>query len=644
MTAAAARRRARPPLAVWLVFAFLLVAPGRTVAQVTDTVPADAAGADTVVVPIPPDPEERDTAGVARAQQDTAALVPVPPFPRYDRPGRNGFAFGRWEWDRQALLRYHSLSLLSLLERTPGLSAIRMGDFGQAAGLVTMGGGGGRVRVYLDGFELAPLGFTALDAQQIALGDLENVRVERRSDGIRIDLTPLRLPDPRPLSAVEAATGVYDTKLLRGLMMRGIGRKMVVSAAFDQASSQGVGFAQAFSYSAARAALSYAVTPRTVLQAEYRGESAETGRSAVPLDADRRTFLLRGRTRLSQGLSIDAMVGRTQRRPEQPDSMDVQLSSGQAALRVAYDVARVWVEGTARVRGDADELGLPASTFEARAGGILLPLLSAEAEVRQESVLGEGGMRGSGTVRLGPLAGFSGFASVGFGEQGLAVVRDSTLSRLEPADWRIPQEPQETVLWSEPRFSAASSSVASLRAGAEWALPNGSIGAAFVQLPDAVSAPFGFFGLDRGSAPIAVQAINGFEAHASLPVPFTAEFVRLDGWYTHWSDLGGRPYLPEHEGRVAVEAHGIFFGGDLEPSLRVEAVRRGEMLAIASDGVVVPTGAYSMANLLLEIRILDVRAFLVFDNITNIRAAADLPERFLPGSKLYYGLRWTFRN
>src|SRR5690606_38294641 len=122
VTAAAARRRARPPLADWLVFALLLVAPGKTVAQVTQTVPADAAGADTVVVPIPPDPEERDTAGVARAQQDTAALVPVPPFPRYDRPGRNGFAFGRWEWDRQALLRYHSLSLLSLLERTPGLS------------------------------------------------------------------------------------------------------------------------------------------------------------------------------------------------------------------------------------------------------------------------------------------------------------------------------------------------------------------------------------------------------------------------------------------------------------------------------------------------------------------------------------------
>ena len=53
---------------------------------------------------------------------------------------------------------------------------------------------------------------------------------------------------------------------------------------------------------------------------------------------------------------------------------------------------------------------------------------------------------------------------------------------------------------------------------------------------------------------------------------------------------------------------------------------------------------YAMANLLLEIRILDVRAFLVFDNLTGIRTAADIPERPLPGSRLYYGLRWTFRN
>jgi hypothetical protein len=39
-----------------------------------------------------------------------------------------------------------------------------------------------------------------------------------------------------------------------------------------------------------------------------------------------------------------------------------------------------------------------------------------------------------------------------------------------------------------------------------------------------------------------------------------------------------------------------------------------------------------------------VRAFLVFDNLTNIRTAEDFPGLPLPGPLFYYGLRWTFRN
>lgn len=637
MTADTAIRRAGPLLAGGLVFLCLLLGLPLVVgAQVQDTIPPDTAVVDTVQVPIPPDPQARDTVGTAGAAQDSA--VPVPPFPRYVRPGGGGFAFGRWEWDRQELLRYHSLSLLALLERVPGLHTIRMGNFGQPAALVTLGGGGGRVRVYLDGFELAPLGFTSLDAQQIALGDLESVRVERRMDGIRIDLTPMRLPDPRPLSAVEAATGVYDTKLLRGLLLRGVGRRMVATAAFDQASSQGVGFRESFSYSATRASLSFALTPRTVLQAEYRSENAESGRDAVPVDANRRTILLRGRAQPFAGLVLDAMLGRTQRRPEEADSIDVDLSSAQAALRATYDLGRVWVEGSARLQTHADALGLPGTELEARAGAHLLPWLLAEGEIRTGSIQGEGGPRGSGSVRLGPLAGFSGFATVGFGEQPVALVRDTMFV------WRVPQEFTGRERWSEPRFGAASTSIAALRTGVDWNLASGSVGVASVLLPDGVSAPFGFFGLDRGRPPIPVSSISGVEAYASLPVPFTREYLRVDGTYTWWSEYGGRPYLPEQEGRVALEAHGIFYGGDLEPSLRVEGVRRGAMLAVGSDGSLVPTTPYTMANLQLEIRILDVRAFLAFDNFTNIRTAADLPERPLPGSKLYYGLRWTFRN
>jgi hypothetical protein len=112
-------------------------------------------------------------------------------------------------------------------------------------------------------------------------------------------------------------------------------------------------------------------------------------------------------------------------------------------------------------------------------------------------------------------------------------------------------------------------------------------------------------------------------------------------------DTGDRPYLPEQSGRIALEAHGLFFGGQLEPSLRVEALHHGAARvpsgvdATAFDGTSL---AYTQANLQLQIRILDVRAFFIFDNITDQRVLADFPGRPLPGGRFYYGLRWTFRN
>src|SRR5690606_27549771 len=118
--------------------------PPPATGQVPDTIAPDTAAVDTVRVPIPPEGMAQDTLPADSIAPDS--IVRVPPFPRYARPGRGGFAFGRWAWDREDLLRYHSLSLLQLLERVPGISTMRMGDFGQPAGAVTFGGGGGRVR------------------------------------------------------------------------------------------------------------------------------------------------------------------------------------------------------------------------------------------------------------------------------------------------------------------------------------------------------------------------------------------------------------------------------------------------------------------------------------------------------------------
>lgn len=623
----------------WLVvFCLLGPLPTPLAAQVPDTVPADTAARDTLQVPIPPDVMVQDTLPTDSVGQDSA--VPVPPFPRFPAPPAGGWATGRWEWDRDQLLRYHSLSLLQLIERLPGINAFRTGDFGQPAGVTALGHAGARIRIFLDGFELDPLGFTTADLQQIALGDLESVRVERGLDGIRVELVPLRLADARPLSSVEAATGLYDTKLLRGLLMRGIGRRTTVLAGFDQSTTRGFGYQGAFSYRAARAAFSYALGERTAVQVEYRAETAESGAEGIPIDASRRTLLLRGRSELLPGVHVDAMVGRITRRPEDPDPLDVELSGYQGALRTALELGPLWVEGAARLRTDADDGAEPGTELEAR--GMLLPVpwLLAEGRVRAASLHGVSGMEGMGTVRVGPVGGLSAFGSLGFGSQPLALVRDTTI---EPAV-TIPFQRGES--WVEPRFSAVSGSSAGARAGAEWAIGTAAIGAAGLAVPSGRVAPFGFTDVDRGLPAVDVEEATGVEAFATLPVPLTRGIVRVEGWLTHWTETGGRPYLPEQSGRVAMQVHGLFYGGELEPTLRVEAVHHGRSLVPDAEatGFSVQAAPYTMANLQLQIRIQDVRAFFIFDNITDLRGLTDLPGRQLPGGRFYYGLRWTFRN
>jgi hypothetical protein len=51
-----------------------------------------------------------------------------------------------------------------------------------------------------------------------------------------------------------------------------------------------------------------------------------------------------------------------------------------------------------------------------------------------------------------------------------------------------------------------------------------------------------------------------------------------------------------------------------------------------------------MFNIFLQIRVLDVRAFLIVENLLNNAQVADLvgPNRFYGGQRAIYGVRWHF--
>ena len=139
-------RRAGPTRWSWLVL-FLLgwLVPASAVGQDPVAIPEDTVATDTVMVPVPPETMVQDTIPADTAAVDSFRTVR--PFPEFRRGGRQGWAANVREWGPEELLRYHSLSLLQLLERMPGLGVLRMGNFGSPAGITPLGGGGDRVRV-----------------------------------------------------------------------------------------------------------------------------------------------------------------------------------------------------------------------------------------------------------------------------------------------------------------------------------------------------------------------------------------------------------------------------------------------------------------------------------------------------------------
>lgn len=639
-------RAGLPPRSRLAFLLLLLLLPAAARAQVQpdtvrpDSVRPDTVPGETVRVPIPATAVESDTLPADSLQkQDSVFTVPV--FPRFPERRPIGWAYRRWEWDREALLRFHGFSLLDLLEQVPGLVATRTGDFGSPAGVSALGMGGARLRIFRDGYELDPLGLSTPDIQQIGLVDLATVRVEFGPGEIRVDLVPMRLPDPRPYSLIEAGTGNYDNKLLRAVLMRQGGRHSTFTAAYDLLSTRGVGFASPFSLGAGRLTWGYALSERTGLQLEYERDRVDRTAALYPLSAKVGTLLLRGRSEIRPGLFVDGMLGRATRTPDDGDTVTVELRTVQAAARAGYNFDRGWADASIRTRsGGMTAVAAPGLELASTGHLTLLPRLDAGYDVRTGSVDGVGGLRWSATARAGGAAGLAAFATVSGGKRALGLVRDSTRFVDHGLD-QFGEEQIDTI--GMPVFSTTSTGIGEVRIGTEWIRGQALVGVAAVAEAGGRVVPFGL-GFDGGVGPLDVDAAKGVEARASLPLPGTAGSVRLQGWFDYWMDRGGRPYLPVEQARASLEFHDLFFEDQLEPTLRLDLTQRGAATVPLAGGEEATTDPYALLDLFLQIRILSVRAYLLWPNLFNYRTAFDVPGQRLPTTRLIYGVRWFFRN
>lgn len=637
-----------------LLLLLLIGAPGSGFAQVPDTIPRDTVPRDTLVLPVPPEAMVRDTLPTdALPPTAVDTLVPPPVIPAFPDPGVVGWAVERWHFDRQMLLRFNGLSLLELLERVPGFDVTRGGGFGHPAAAAVLGQGGGRLRVFRDGFELDPGGAHALDLQQIGLIDLESVRLERGPGEARLHLRTFRLTDPRAFSEIEAGTGNYQARILRAMLARTVWTNSVVTAAYDLTSSAGFRFAEPFSFTSATLRWDYSPRETAGLQLEHRRVGVGRESTRYPADFRRVETVLRARSRPSPDLTIEALGALTNHAPAGDDippggsvpvgtdTLDLPLRTQQLGVRAVLLRSYGFAEAGVRTWGTGAETPSARTELLGRAG--IHPSSWLAFEASASTVFAAPGSAGllQLTARAGGVGGLTLFGSAALGERILLFRSDTLLAA--PAAPGNPQDEPQIELVREARFAEILSSARGLRGGVEWSSRWGTVGGALLVADAGTFAPFGG-GLDRGMPPLAVRQATGSEGNASLPLSFLLRGLSAEGWYVAWSSGGGRPFLPRQQFRGALTFHRVAYGGQFEPFLRIERLHRGSTLVPNLDRTAfVATDPYSQLNLSLQLRVLDVRAFLLYENILN-EIAADVPGRFLPGARTMYGLRWVFRN
>lgn len=654
----------RPPLRSALAALALALAagaaPARALAQ-RDTVPARPpapAPRDTVPrpprdsaqVPIPGEAVRGDT--LPGAKRDTTQIdttIAAPAFPLHPLPPTQGFPDASWTFGPRELQYFHGLSLADLLDRIPGLVLTRSGGFGRPLGVSPFAAGGGRFRIYLDGFELRPLGSSIPDLQRIPLVNLQAVRIQRGLEEIRVDLTSLRLGDARPLAQIEGMDGDLGTRALRGLFTRPLGKHLLGEIALDVDQTDGARRRQKFRETSTIARLGYAFTPTWGVQAEYRvtkltSENAlnESGESLVEENADRSEAVLRARGLLPGGIHLEAIAGRSLLKPAGGDSVTQRARSLQADVRLTLPVRIGMLSAGARLhRGEEEGWAPDQHELWGRLDFTPGRLLAASAEVRQLSLGGVDGVEASGSLRAGPWGGFSLFGQAAGGSRGIRFLLDTTevvkaITGIGGGGARS----LDTVAVRELR--TLDGSLNAVRGGAEFDRGLFHLGAAFVHHRVEQTAPYGV-GFDLGAPLQPGLAVSGVEAYGSIPLYWRE--LTLEGWYQRWLNTPDRVNLPAQLGRVAVQFHRIYYSGNLEPTVRLEMVSRDQTLAWDSaqaKNTLIPR--YAIFNWYVQVRIIDIRIFWRFENAFTEHGVYDVPTGIIPGPRALYGVRWFFRN
>ncbi|MGH7449311.1 MAG: hypothetical protein ACRELT_17190 [Longimicrobiales bacterium] len=561
-------------------------------------------------------------------QEPDTVLAPAVRFPAMPLAPHVSAAGTEWVWDRETLLRQADVSLIDLLERIPGVTTFRAGTFVQPEVASAFGGTAARTEIEIDGYVIDPLAGSTFDLSQLALGHLRELRVERHLGLLRIIITTEYPVEGQPYTRVEAGIGLPAANLFRGLFLVPHAIIGPLALGIERLDTDGIGRAEPAGLFTGWAKTSWTDGQRGVQLEWMRGTLRRERDSPWPTERMRQDLVLRARNEFAPGLVAEVYAGRSQLVETVP-AADAESSethtdraSVQAGARAGWKLPMAAFGASVRYRSEAN---LPVGEARLDAETALGPIrLAGEASV----AAWDGGYTTSYSSLRGEIGRFLGAAAFGdvtMGSRGAPVWEDTVGDGILLSD---------RTGW---------------RAGLSLDLGRASGTLAIVSLDQDFTRPFGL-PFDRLGSPRAVESAQGIEAHGR--VVLWPGYLTLSSWITDWREATNWTYLPSRSWRTALELHALpLASGNLEIFGRAEAHMRGSVLAFdpapaeGSTGyVAVP--AYTTADGYLQIRIIDVRIFIRWEDILGNfgREVEELPGRNYRGPRIFYGVKWNLWN
>ena len=584
--------------------------------------------------PVPP---QRDTLPVVRdtvttdslpdaAQEPDTIIPPAVLFPAMPLAPDVSAAGTEWVWNRERLLREAHVNLIDLLERIPGITTLRSGTFVQPEAASAFGGTAARTEIEIDGYVIDPLAGSTFDLSQLSLGELREVRVQRRLGLLRIVLTTDAPVEGQAYTRIEAGIGIPAANLFRGLFL--VPHVIVgpLALGIERLDTDGVRGNEPAGLFSGWAKWSWTNGRRGVQVEWLRNSIRREPSSPWPVDRVRQDIVIRARTEFSPGFAAEVYAGRARMEEtipspdaETPDA-HTDRESLQAGLRAGLQLPWVALGAALRYRS-LENLPVGEARFDAET--VFGPLLLAgEASLAtwNGNTTSHAGVR----AEIGGGRGFlhaSAFGELTRGTRGAPAFDSGTAGILltERDGWR---------------------------AGLSLDLGRASGTAALVRVEQGFAMPFGL-PFDRAAVPVPVAAAQGLEAHGR--VVLWPGYLTLSSWITDWREAEGWTWLPSRSWRTALELHTLPLpSGNLEIFGRAEAHMRGSLQAFdaaAAEGtggfVILP--AYTTADYYLQIRVIDVRIFIRGEDVLG-NDIQEVPGRIYRGTRIFYGVKWELRN